>query len=171
MTYTSKKEWAEKLAEAGVELPENWGKMSSVRAEDWAKAKLNVPGSASDKVARLARSAVSAIGAAAHALGGAMTRASEATSDLADAFSMTPPAYASAPRAKAATMPKDPNWKRGGSQLGKYEFYPSYPGPDPEPMTRQVRRQNERRASKMPIGARQSAWHALNGFGRIGSGV
>lgn len=122
MTYTTKKEWAEKLAEAGIELPENWGKMSSARAEDWAKAKLNVPGSASDKVARLARSAVSAIGAAAHA-------------------------------------------------LDKYEFYPSYPGPDPEPMTRQVRRQNERRASKMPIGARQSAWHALNGFGRIGSGV
>jgi hypothetical protein len=167
---TTKKELQAQLEAAGISLPAGWSKMSLPRAREWATAELK---SNPNKrlVGRLARSAVSAIGAAAHALGGAMARAAEATSDLADAFAATPPAYASAPRAKAATMPKDPNWKRGGSQPGKYEFYPSYPGPDPEPMTRQVRRQNERRASKMPIGARQSAWHALNGFGRIGSGV
>ena len=59
---------------------------------------------------------------------------------------------------KAATMPKDPKWRRRapGSARGWYPVRKL--ADDPVPMTRQVRRQNERREEKMPIGASQSLW-------------
>lgn len=71
---------------------------------------------------------------------------------------------------KAATMPKDPKWRRRapGSARGWYPVRKL--ADDPVPMTRQVRRQNERRDQKMPIGASQSVWHKTMGFGKIGTG-
>ena len=69
---------------------------------------------------------------------------------------------------KAATMPKNPKWKRTTS--GGRGWHPTRPAADPEVMTRQVRRQNERREQKMPIGARQDVWHKTMGFGKVGKG-
>ena len=151
------------LEDAGIPLPENWAKMSLARAEAFTKTATKKP-PVKRALAGMAAATMSAARAVA-GLGAAALDAAEAFTELKE--TTTKLAYAQ----NTGTMPRDPKWKRSGSALGKHEFYPSYPAADPVPLTRQVRRQNERRASMMPIGARQSAWHALNGFGRIGSGV
>lgn len=56
---------------------------------------------------------------------------------------------------------KMPNWLSG---FGKKWSSTGNIAPDPVRMTRQVRRAKERRAYKMPVGAKQSAWHRANGF-------
>lgn len=62
-------------------------------------------------------------------------------------------------------------WKRRPEgtrgKLYGIQFYAALkPAADPVPMTRQVRRQNERRAVKMPLKMSQKKWHQMNGFGK-----
>lgn len=138
----TKIEWAQQIKAAGLELPENWGKLSTSRAGAIIGAVLGM-GAAAVEVAGDVRQAVV-------------------------------PAKAPEPvrkaQTKAATMPKDPKWRRRapGSARGWYPVRKL--ADDPVPMTRQVRRQNERRDQKMPIGASRSVWHKTMGFGKIGTG-
>ena len=149
----TKIEWAQQIKAAGLELPENWGKLSTSRAE---AVKDKLLGTVKPSLARtIGRMAGAAIGAVVGLGAAVMDGAKEP-----EHFGQT----------KAATMPKDPKWRRRapGSARGWYPVRKL--ADDPVPMTRQVRRQNERRDQKMPIGASQSVWHKTMGFGKIGTG-
>ena len=161
----TKIEWAQQIKAAGLELPENWGKLSTSRAE-----------AVKDKLLGTAKPSLGhTIGRAAGAIIGAVLGMGAAAVEVAgDVRQAVVPAKAPEPvrkaQTKAATMPKDPKWRRRapGSARGWYPVRKL--ADDPVPMTRQVRRQNERRDQKMPIGASQSVWHKTMGFGKIGTG-
>lgn len=160
---TTKNELAEQLTARGIALPANWGKMSLARAQAFA-----------DIGAATKPSLGQTIGRAAGAIVGAVLGMGAAAVEVAgDVRQAVIPAKAPEPvrkaQTKAATMPKNPKWKR--TTGGGRGWYPARKlAADPEPMTRQVRRQNERREQKMPIGARQDLWHKAQGFGKIGTG-
>lgn len=166
----TKSELKAQLEAAGIALPDNWAKMTSARAETFAKTALQ-KAPATGAIAGMKRRAIG-LASAALAAGSALVNLAVDTAETARAvvFADPEPEDTRRPQAKAATMPKNPNWGRTERKYQKNSFYPTYPAPDPEPLTRQVRRQNERRTPKMPIGARQSAWHALMGYGPVGSG-
>lgn len=151
---TTKIEWAAQIKKAGLELPENWGKLSTSRAE---AAKDRLLGNATKSVASI-------IGAGLGRMAGVVLAAA------GDMISTDKSEPKSRGQTKPATMPKDLNWRRRtkGSSRGWYIVREL--AADPEPVTRQVRRQNERREQKMPIGARQEIWHKTMGFGKIGKG-
>lgn len=60
-----------------------------------------------------------------------------------------------------------PAFRKWATPKGRQFFKVKKFAADPDPMTRQVRRQNERRNEKMPIGARQDEWHKLSGFAKV----
>lgn len=60
-----------------------------------------------------------------------------------------------------------PAFRKWATPKGRQFFKVKKFAADPDPMTRQVRRQNERRNEKMPIGARQDEWHGLSGFSKV----
>ena len=162
---TSKIEWAQQIKAAGLELPENWGKLSTSRAE---AAKDKLLGKATKSVATIIGAGLGRVAGAILAAGSVLANATEAAVSLASASKEIEGTRR--PQAKAATMPKNPNWGRSEKRLGKTQFYPVRRfAADPVPLTRQVRRQNERREQKMPIGARQSIWHDVMGYGKIGN--
>lgn len=179
----TKIEWAQQIKAAGLELPENWGKLSTSRAEVWkdkALAAVQHKPSAMGKTTAAVKDAKPlrggimglgrAIGAAAVAmagLAGATVETAASVVGLRDATE--PPGRARTPQTKAATMPKDPKWKR--TTGGGRGWYPvrKLAAVVGEP-SRQVRRAEERRANKMPVGASQALWHRAQGFGQIGYG-
>lgn len=188
---TSKIEWAQQIKAAGIELlyehalktglqemreltglsnpnslpPENWGKLSTSRAE---AVKDKLLGKATKSVASIIGAGIGRMAGAILATGSALVNATEAAVDLVSATKAVEDTRR--PQAKAATMPKNPNWGRSEKRLGKTQFYPVRRfAADPVPLTRQVRRQNERREQKMPLGARQSIWHDVMGYGKIGN--
>lgn len=153
---TTKIEWAQQIRAAGLELPENWGKLSTSRAE---AVKDKLLGKATKSVASIIGAGIGRMAGAILATGSALANATKAVED------------ARRPQAKAATMPKNPKWGRSEKRLGKTQFYPvrRYAA-DPVPLTRQVRRQNERRADKQPLFMSQREWHQINGFGKVAGG-
>lgn len=161
----TKIEWAQQIKAAGLELPENWGKLSTSRAE-----------AIKDKLLGTEKPSLGhTIGRTAGAIIGAVLGMGAAAVEVAgDVRQAVAPTKAPEPvrkgQTKAATMPKDPKWRRRapGSARGWYPVRKLAEAP--VPMTRQVRRQNERRGEKMPIGVSQSLWHKANGFGQIGTG-
>ena len=161
----TKIEWAQQIKAAGMELPENWAKLSTSRAE---AAKDKLLGTAKPT---LGKTIDRAVGAIVGAVLGLDRAAVEVAGDVRQAVAPTKaPEPVRKAQTKAATMPKDLKWRRRapGSARG---WYPVRKLADaPVPMTRQVRRQNERRGEKMPIGVSQSLWHKANGFGQIGTG-
>ena len=163
---TSKIEWAQQIKAAGIELPENWGKLSTSRAE---AVKDKLLGKATKSVASIIGAGIGRMAGAILATGSALVNATEAAVDLVSATKAVEDARR--PQAKAATMPKNPNWGRSEKRLGKTQFYPvrRYAA-DPVPLTRQVRRQNERRADKQPLFMSQREWHQINGFGKVAGG-
>ena len=157
----TKIEWAQQIKAAGLELPENWAKLSTSRAEA-AKDKL-----LGTKKPTLGKTIDRAIGA----IVGAVLGLDVAAGDVRQAvIPVKAPEPVRKAQTKAATMPKDPKWRRRapGSARGWYPVRKL--AADPVPMTRQVRRQNERREQKMPLGARQELWHKTMGLGKIGTG-
>ena len=60
-----------------------------------------------------------------------------------------------------------PAFRKWKTPKGRHFFKVKKIAADPDPITRQVARANERRASKMPIGARQDEWHKLSGFAKV----
>lgn len=180
----TKIEWAQQIKAAGLELPENWGKLSTSRAEVWkdkALAAVQHKPSAMGKTTAAVKDAkplrggimglgraIGAVAVAMAGLAGATVETAASVVGLRDATE--PPGRARTPQTKAATMPKDPKWRRRapGSARGWYPVRKL--ADDPVPMTRQVRRAEERRASKMPVGASQALWHRAQGFGQIGYG-
>lgn len=60
-----------------------------------------------------------------------------------------------------------PAFRKWPTPKGRQFFMVKKLAADPDPMTRQVRRQNERRNEKMPIGARQDERHRLSGFSKV----
>ena len=158
---TSKIEWAQQIKAAGLELPENWGKLSTSRAE---AAKDKLLGKATKSVATIIGAGFGRVAGAILAAGSVLANATEAAVGLASASKGIEDTRR--PQAKAATMPKNPNWGRSEKRLGKTQFYPVRRfAADPVPLTRQVRRQNERRADKQPLFMSQREWHQINGFG------
>lgn len=158
----NKKIYAEEIVNAGFRLPDNWGKLSTSRAEAERDRLLGVKSPKVGLAKAIGTMAGTVLGMAAAALGNAVTSVAATAKEYNDG-----PSEKRA-QTKAATMPKNPNWGRSEKTLGKTQFYPVRRlAADPEPMTRQVRRQNERRAVKMPIGARQSIWHEVMGYGKI----
>lgn len=164
---TSKIEMAARLREAGISLPDNWGKLSTSRAQAFVDSTLDSP-KVKGGLKRLAASmgaAAAAMGAAAISAAGSFLEAATAATDYSEAVTTGP---SGPPEGYVRKTLLNPGWAR--STGGNRGWYPSYPAADPDPITRQVRRQNERRLRKMPIGARQSVWHDLRGFGKVGSG-
>ena len=161
----TKIEWAQQIKAAGLELPENWAKLSTSRAE---AIKDKLLGTEKPTLGKTLDRAVGAVLGAVLGLGGAVV---EVAGDVRQAVAPTKaPEPVRKGQTKAATMPKDPKWRRRapGSARG---WYPVRKLADaPVPMTRQVRRQNERRKGKMPIGVSQSLWHKAKGSGQIGTG-
>lgn len=159
---TTKNELAEQLTARGIALPANWGKMSLARAQAFADIGATTKPSLGQSIGRAAGAIVGAV----LGLGAA---AVEVAGDVRQAVA---PAKAAEPvrraQTKAATMPKDPKWKR--TKGGGRGWYPSAPSPLPEVLTRQLRRQLERREDKMPLGASQTVWHKAQGFGKVGLG-
>lgn len=155
----NKKTYAEEIVNAGFRLPENWGKLSTARAEAERDRLLGVK---SPKVG-MAKAIGAMLGAMIGGAAAAVTSVAETVVHIRQE-----PEDLRRPQVKKATMPKNPNWGRSQKAPGKNQFLPVRKmAADPVPLTRQVRRQNERRAAKMPIGARQEGWHAINGFGKI----
>lgn len=163
----TKNEIAEKLIAKGIALPPNWGKLSVARAQ----ALLDIAETTATK------SVAPIIGAGLGRVAGAVLAAAGAVAGgIASVAETIVPAQhepedTRRPQAKKATMPKNPNWGRSEKPPGKRQFMPVRKlAADPEPITRQVRRQNERRDQKMPIGARQEGWHKVMDFGKVGPG-
>lgn len=166
----TKNEIAEKLIAKGIALPPNWGKLSTTRA----KAFLDI---AETTATANTKSVAAVIGAGLGRVAGAVLAAAGAVAGGVVSVAETvvhirqEPEDLRRPQIKKATMPKNPNWGRSEKTLGKTQFYPVQKlAADPDPITRQVRRQNERREQKMPIGARQEGWHRVMGFGKVGRG-
>ena len=161
----TKIEWAAQLRKAGIDLPENWGKLSTSRAQAFTeKALAGKP--AKGGLGRLAAS-IGAVAASAMSAAGAMVDTALAVTGMNEAVEALPERSGPPEGYVRKTLP-NPGWARyTGGMRG---WLRSYPGADPDPITRQVRRQNERRAGKMPIGSRQSIWHDLKGFGKVGAG-
>lgn len=151
----NKKTYAEEIVNAGFRLPDNWGRLSTARAEAERDRLLGVKA----KKVGLAK----VIGTMAGAM---LSMAAAAVTSVAETV-VTAKDYNDGPsekraQVKNATMPKNPNWGRSQKAPGKNQFLPVRKmAADPVPLTRQVRRQNERRAGRMPIGARQENWHRL----------
>lgn len=164
---TSKIEWAQQIKAAGLELPENWGKLSTSRAE---AAKDKLLGKATKSVASIIGSGIGRMAGAILSAGAAMGQSIATVTEVVVTGNYEPE-DTRRPQAKAATMPKNPNWGRSEKRLGKTQFYPvrRYAA-DPVPLTRQVRRQNERRSDKQPLFMSQREWHQINGFGKVAGG-
>ena len=161
----TKIEWAQQIKAAGLELPENWGKLSTSRAEALKDKLLAGPKPSLGKT----------IGRAAGAVLGAVLGFGGAAVEVAgDVKRAVIPDKAPEPvrkgQTKAATMPKDPKWRRSGSGGGRGWYPVRKMAADPVPMTRQVLRAWERRKDKMPLGASQALWHKAQGFGKVGPG-
>ena len=160
----TKIEWAQQIRAAGLELPENWAKLSTSRAE---AAKDKLLGTEKPTLGKTIDRAVGAIVGAVLGLGGAAVEVAGGVRQAVIPVKAPEPVRRA--QTKAATMPKNLKWKR--TTGGGRGWYPvGSPAADPEVMTRQVRRQNERREQKMPIGARQDIWHKTMGFGKVGKG-
>ena len=161
----TKIEWAQQIKAAGLELPENWAKLSTSRAEA-AKDKL-----LGTKKPTLGKTIGRATGAIVGAVLGLGRAAVEAAGGVRQAvIPVKAPEPVRKAQTKAATMPKDPKWRRRAPRSARGWYPVRKLADDPAPMTRQVRRQNERREQKMPIGVKQGLWHNMMGFGKIGTG-
>lgn len=162
---STKIEWAAQLRKAGIDLPENWAKLSTSRAQAFTEKALGTP----PKKGTMARAATF-VGAVIGTLAGAAVSGAKAVAEAVTPEPVEAPAPVrkSRPEGYVRKTVENPKWAR--TTGGGRGWFPSYPAADPDPITRQVRRQNERRAGKMPIGARQSVWHGLKGFGKIGPG-
>ena len=179
---TTKAELAARLTAININLPENWAKLSLARATAFVE---NSEAPAKPKRKTLAQG----IGAIAGAVvGGVMAsfnqhvpepeiKAGKIRMDLPELDGMKGYDESSRLKAtgqtKAATMPKDPKWKRQGSdRLRPGQWYPGRAKPvDLATASRQVKRALLRREDKMPIGANQSLWHKAQGFGAIGGRI
>lgn len=168
---TTKAELAERLTAIGITLPENWGKLSLARATAFVE---NSEAPAKPKRKTLAQSigaiAGAVLGAASASLAGVIVPMPEL--DGMKGYDESSRLKASG-QTKAATMPKDPKWKRQGSdRLRPGQWYPARVKPvDLATASRQVKRALLRREDKMPVGANQSLWHKAQGFGAIGGRV
>lgn len=151
----SKRDLAAAMAVAHLDLPDNWSKMTTARAQACVDENLKPKATVARLGAAILGAAVAAGGAAKAMLG-----LGEAVADLNDATARTGP-----PEGYVRKTLLNPGWARltGGNR----GWRPSYPSEGPSPASRQVERQNERRSAKMPIGFRQVAWHELKGFGKI----
>lgn len=164
---TTKIEWAVQIKKAGLALPENWGKLSTARAE---VLKNKLLGTANKTVMATIGSGIGRAAGAILAMGAAAVNATEeVVKATAARAAYNEPSEVRMAQVKKATMPKNPNWGRSEKAPGKTQFYPVRRfAADPDPMTRQVRRQIERRADKQPVFMRQRQWHEINGFGKVG---
>lgn len=164
----SKIEWAAQIKAAGIALPENWGKLSTSRAEVWKRKALGEPepvASAMGKVSAMAAGVAAATGAVASAMT-EFTKAAAAMLGVPEgAVSYTP-----GKEAIPGEVYYNPNWKRSGSGGGRGWYPVRTFATAPDPMTRQVARQLMRRRGKMPLGISQAKWHDLMGYGKIGPG-
>lgn len=57
----------------------------------------------------------------------------------------------------------NPEWRRANQPPARKR----HPTLLPKPLTRQIKRQMERRADKQPLGMSQQKWHDLNGLGKV----
>lgn len=126
------------------------------------------------KLAALTSAAVMAAGVAAGKL----------VPEVGEAASAPKPDYSGRfpNRSELRAMPKEKRdyWARRIVEAGNPAYYrkprviqylaAKNPAADPEPITRQVRRQNERTATKMPLELTTEQWHKLKGYGKINTG-
>lgn len=159
----TKKEMAAAMAALNLTLPDNWSKLSTERALTYGQAQIDasqgkvivIEGHEPDATKKPTLMSKIASG---------LKIAREALLGQDAAFN---------PDGKG-TMPRDPNWGRGVT----------YPWPrrkstflvakvkemtnaEYQAASRQVRRADDRRDGKMPVGMSQGAWHKAQGFGKV----
>ena len=136
---TSKIEWAGQLKAAGIALPDNWGKLSTSRAETWFKTAMaanNAPGEPAPKKRTGIMGALAGAAMAVAGMASAVAGTTAAMTGLNDALAVP----AKTPQTKAATMPKDPKWRRAGSGGGRGWYPARCRAVLPVPLTRQIMR-------------------------------
>lgn len=141
-------EFAGRLKAAGIALPDNWGKLSTSRAEAWMTNEIAAHEILKEHAAAEAPKKRSGLGGAlagAAAAVAAMAGAVGSTASAVLGFSEAAAPGKKTPQTKAATMPKDPKWKRQGctkdGRLRPKQWRPCRRAADaPDPITRQVAR-------------------------------
>ena len=191
MTF-NKIDGATTLKKAGIPLPENWGKLSTSRAERWTRDALDMKEALNDPDGALTGLAAKAMpeapkpkkkglmGRAAAAMAGAVAGAATAVADAgtyligdAEDRRYAPVDVDGLDKAarKNATMKvfSDPKYRRTTNRMRRFLAANMAPKPvvNPEKPTRQMFRRFQIDQHKQPLEMSQEEWHKLKGFGKV----
>lgn len=160
MTDFNKIDGASRLKLAGLPLPENWGKLSTSRAEAYvtkalaeampAKPKKGVLAAVAGAVVSGAKAAVDA--ATTYVLGDEDTRLDKAARKNAE-----------------MKVFSDPKYRRTTNKMRRFlaANRPMREAVNPEKPTRQMLRRAAIEGVKQPLDMSQQAWHQLKGLGKV----
>lgn len=157
MTF-NKIDGATALKKAGIPLPENWGKLSTSRAEAFVTKALSI--GEAPKNGLLA----AAYGAVAGAIGDTVDAAK--TLVLGDEQNRLDKA---ARKNAAMKVFSDPKYRRTTNKMRRFFEANTVPKEaiNPEKPTRQMLRRAAIEGVKQPLDMSQQAWHQLKGFGKV----
>lgn len=158
MTF-NKIDGATRLKAAGISLPENWGKLSTSRAEAFVAEAF---GEEAPKKSLLA--------AAYGAVAGAVSDTVEAAKTVVLGDEQTRLDKAARKNAKMKVY-SDPNYVRTTGKMRRRMAALTVGNmgavQDPETPTRQMLRRAKIEGTKQPLEMSQVAWHQLKGFGKV----